>query len=212
MPPRPKLSREKILRAALAIVGEDGLEGLTIRRLATALGVTPMAVYRHFENKAEITLGLLEVIIGDAAPSDHQEQDWRAWILESFSRMYDALVEHPAVIPLLGTSVSFGRHALEQMDSALGVLMGAGLDAENAAHAFHSMISYTIGAVAIRSAAQRQLEDPERLIELLDATLGEDGGRAFSSVAAAAPHMGSFASRESFRDGIRRILDHLPAP
>ncbi len=216
MAPRPKLSREKILRVALRLASEAGLEGMTIRRLTAELGVTPMAVYRHFENKAEIVDGLLEVVIGDSAPSAHEEDDWREWLLETFLRMYDALVETPAVIPLLGSSASFGFHALEQMERVLTVMMREGMSAEESARSYQLMISYTIGAAAMRTAAHRQMkalgQAPERLRVIFDEQLRAADVPAFPHVLAAAPHLSSFTSREQFKRGVEMLIMGLKAP
>ena len=69
--PRGSLSREEILEAGLLIARRDELTRLTMKKLATELGVTPMAIYRHFENKAEVIDGVLDLFVRDAAVTEH---------------------------------------------------------------------------------------------------------------------------------------------
>ena len=111
VPLKLSLSREVILEVGLRIAREHDLGQLSIRLLASELGVTPMAMYRYFENKAEIIDGVIDRFVAEAAVTDHIEfrsrepaDDWRLWIQLTFGRMHGALCETPGVIPLLGSS------------------------------------------------------------------------------------------------------------
>jgi AcrR family transcriptional regulator len=81
-PARAVLSREAILRAALDVTDREGLEGLTLRKIAAELGASPMGVYRHFRNKAEILGELVDLVIG-LYDVTHQRADpdgaWEPW-------------------------------------------------------------------------------------------------------------------------------------
>jgi len=110
--PRAKLSLQAILRTALSIADRDGLDGLTLRKIASELGASPMSVYRHFRNKAEIVNGLVDRVVGDYDVTAHAEKDWRAWMRETFRQMRQALLAHPGIVPLLGTAAFAGSHPL----------------------------------------------------------------------------------------------------
>jgi len=76
-PVRPPLSRERVLRAAMAVADDGGLTALTIRSLAQHLGVKPMAVYHHVANKEAILDGIVDLVFAEfAVPSPGG--DWRA--------------------------------------------------------------------------------------------------------------------------------------
>ena len=214
MPPRSRLSRDKILRAALAIVDEVGLDGLTVRGLTARLGVTPMAIYRHFESKGEILDCLLEVVIADAAPTAHSTSQPRAWLVESFTRMYDALREHSAVIPLLGTSASWGFAAFEQVEAVFTVLEGAGLRPEEATRTFHALIAYTVGAAALQNAAKTQADrlgkDPAAWKAAVRSRMDKAAEARLPRVLRAAPHFASFASRKQFIAGLEAMVASTP--
>ena len=66
--PREPLSRERILGAAVALADQDGVESLSMRRLAQELGVVPMALYKHVANKDELLDGMIDVVVGEIDP------------------------------------------------------------------------------------------------------------------------------------------------
>jgi len=212
---RGTLSREQILQAALAIADRDGLGGLTIRKLAARLGVSPMGVYRYFRNKAEIVGGLVDLVAGEYKVASHQEDDWAEWVRETFCLMRKALLAHPGIIPLLGTAASSGPNAMAEMDAVLNVLGRAGIDRHTGASAFFTLISYTIGAVAIESHVQGENADesvdPEerrRQLRLLFEMASRPG---YPSIVDLTEHPAFFASDEEFVRGLDRILTGLKA-
>jgi TetR/AcrR family tetracycline transcriptional repressor len=207
---RPSLSRETILRASLHIADRDGLGGLTMRKIAGHLGSSPMGVYRHFRNKAEIVGGLVDLVIGDYDVTGHREPSWREWIRETFLRMRGALCAHPGIIPLLGAAAFSGNNALAILERVLEVLHRAGLG-EAAAPLFHTLMSYTIGSVAIESSALPRTADED------DLDVEEQRRRAqlsfevlprstYPNVVASAPQLAGFATNRHFLTGLDRIL------
>ena len=208
---RPSLSRETILRAALHIADRDGLGGLTMRKIAGRLGSSPMGVYRHFRNKAEIVGGLVDLVIGDCDVTGHREPSWREWIRETFLRMRGALRAHPGIIPLLGAAAFSGDNALAVLERVLEVLHRAGLD-EAAAPLFHTLMSYTIGSVAIESSAlprtsgEDDLEDVEEQRRRAQLSFEVLPRSTYPHVVASAPQLAGFATNRHFLTGLDRIL------
>lgn len=119
-PGRPKvgteiLSRESILRAALQLVDAGGVEALSMRRLATALGVDPMAIYRHLPDKAAVIAGMVALVFGEFQvpklddvtldQSSEGQEVWRTRI-RTFAAAYRALAQtHPNLLVYLVTSI-----------------------------------------------------------------------------------------------------------
>jgi TetR/AcrR family tetracycline transcriptional repressor len=216
-PARAELSREAILRAALAVSDREGLEGLTLRKIAAELGASPMGVYRHFRNKAEILAELVDLVIG-LYDVTHQRADprqaWEPWVRETFCAMRRALLAHPAIIPLLGAAAVEGDNALVVMEEVLGVLRAAGFG-QLAAPIFHTLMSFTIGAAAIegsmRTRASRGDEEdsaePLRRLRLLFELAPRS---RYPHIVESAGQLASFASEEQFRFGLDRILAAAP--
>src|SRR3954469_13181621 len=74
---RVPLSRDRVLRAAVALADDGGIESLSMRRLAQELGVVPMALYKHVANKDELLDGMVDVIVGEIQPPRHGA-DWKS--------------------------------------------------------------------------------------------------------------------------------------
>jgi len=207
---RATLSAEGILRAALLIADRDGLGGLTIRKIATDLGASPMGVYRHFRNKAEIVDGLVDLVVGDYDVMNHREADWRSWVRETFLRMRSALLEHPGIMPLLGSAAFAGTNAMCVMNRVLEVLIEAGLR-DDAVRIFHSLMSYTIGAVAIECSArvgalgldEPDLEERERQTRVSFEGLSRS---EYPHLVDLAPALARFVTEDQFLEGFDTIL------
>src|SRR5438552_7484921 len=96
-----RLSRETVAEGALALADADGLDAVTIRRLAQELGVTPMALYWHFKNKDELLVGLADHLLGGVKATRGPGDPW----LQQLRAMVEALLvvirAHPSLTDLL---------------------------------------------------------------------------------------------------------------
>ena len=162
MPPRdrPRLDRDRVLDTALALIDEEGLHRLTLRGLAKRLGVSPMGVYWHFENKADIVAQLVDHAVGgydvvpprsDAGPPDREND--LARLIRAFSEMYRGLDEHPGLLPLLSDPASIGPASRAVREALIGIFAALGLPRPGAERAYHHVMSYTIGALVMAHAS-----------------------------------------------------------
>ena len=152
MTTRKALSRELILNAAKKISNQSSVENVTIRKLAKDLDVTPMAIYRHFSNKAEILSELLDQFIYDAQVVNHDTEDWEAWLHVTFERMQQALSAHPHFLPLLGNAITLGENAVSVTEQVLMVLKD-NIREDLVVNAFFSLLNYTVGAATTKISA-----------------------------------------------------------
>lgn len=158
---RGSLSRDEIVEAGLAIAKIDDLNSLTMKTLAKALNVTPMAVYRHFENKAEIVDAVLDRLVQDAATTDHgiDPANWQEWLKETFRRIHNTFISAPGTLPMLDNLARFGPGLMEVFNDILGVLHAAGFTREQAVRATSALISQTLGSVKIDAMQDRSVAD-----------------------------------------------------
>jgi AcrR family transcriptional regulator len=142
--PRERLSRDRILQAAIAQADAGGLDGLSMRTLADRLGMAPMALYRHISNKDDLIDGMVDVVFSeiDVPASD---QDWRAAMRRRAISVRDALARHPWAVGLLESRATPGPANLRHHDAMIGTLLAAGFDMPLAAHAYALMDSYIYG-------------------------------------------------------------------
>ena len=150
-PRRVRLSRDRVLDAALAIADAGGLEALTIRSLAQELGAKPMSVYYHVDNKDEILDALVDVVFSEIA----LPVPGRAWRPEMARRAHSArgvLARHRWAIGLLESRRRPGPANLRHHDAVLATLRAAGFSAAMTAHAYALLDSYVYG-FALQEAA-----------------------------------------------------------
>jgi AcrR family transcriptional regulator len=141
---RTPLSRERILRAALAIADEGGETALTMQAIGRSLGVEAMSLYRHVRNKDDLLDGLVDLVFEEIElPADRS--DWRTAIRARAVSARAALRRHPWAIRLLESRTSPGPANLRSHDEALAVLLQAGFSATSATHAYNLLDSYVLG-------------------------------------------------------------------
>ena len=143
--PRAPLSKERVLRAAVELADAEGLDGLSMRRLAKELGVEAMSLYNHVANKDEILAGMLEVVVGEIElPSD--QDDWKVAMRRSAISTRDALRRHSWASSVWMSSQSGGPAQLRRTDWMLRTLREAGLPLDLVYHALHILEAYALGA------------------------------------------------------------------
>ena len=119
------LSRDKILDTALEILDREGLDGLSMRKLGTALGVEAMSLYNHIPSKSALLDGIHERILLSLDASTHA-RSWQTFIRHQALALHRALLAHPNAIPLFATRPAATPAAIERLDHYLSVLLRAG--------------------------------------------------------------------------------------
>jgi TetR/AcrR family tetracycline transcriptional repressor len=139
-----RLSRERIVAAALRIIDRDGLPSLNMRRIGTELDVGAMAVYRYFPNKAAILDAIVEAALCDLAEAA-SEREWRAAFRVTFLSLRTALARHPNALPLVASRPLASPQLKRRLESTRDVLLGAGFGENDALRLVHAGISLTVG-------------------------------------------------------------------
>jgi AcrR family transcriptional regulator len=168
--PRLPLTRNRILRTAIALADEAGIESLSMRRLGQALGVEAMSLYHHVANKEDLLDGMVDVVFGEVElPS--REGDWRTAMRRRADSFRAVLARHRWAIGLVDSRTAPGPATLRHHDAVLGCLRGAGFSVELAAHAFAALDSYLYGFAL----QERNLpfEAGEQTTELAEAILAQ---------------------------------------
>ncbi|MFE0699916.1 TetR/AcrR family transcriptional regulator C-terminal domain-containing protein [Streptomyces sp. NPDC058872] len=145
------LTRDTVLREAVALADEAGVGSLTMRKLAERLGVEAMSLYHHVANKDAILDGMVDEVFGEVGlPSD--ALDWKAAMRQRAVSMRNALSRHPWAIGLLDSRSNPGHRTLRHHDAVIGSLRAGGFSVAGAAHAFSLLDSYVYG-FALQEAA-----------------------------------------------------------
>jgi AcrR family transcriptional regulator len=184
----PSLSRERVCREALALVDEEGLDALSMRRLGARLGVEAMSLYRYVRDKADLLDALHAVVLGDLTPLALGQGSYRAQLQRLARGLRAALLEHPNVVALFATRPVRAPEAMVAVDAARAALERAGFAADVAAQAVMLVGVFTLGHV-----------------------LGEAHGEGRTSVALNGAPNEETSGAAAFEFGLEVILDGLAA-
>jgi AcrR family transcriptional regulator len=142
--PRSRLSRERVLKVAIAHADAGGLDALSMRKLADQLDVAPMALYRHVANKDDLIDGMVDVVFSEVGlPSIGP--DWRTATRQRAMSLRDVLARHRWAIGLMESRRNPGPANLRHHDAVIGSLRAGGFDMALVAHAYSVLDSYIYG-------------------------------------------------------------------
>jgi AcrR family transcriptional regulator len=145
--PQP-LSREAIVAAAIEIADADGLEAVSIRRLATKLDARPMSLYSHIGRKGDlIDLMVDEVMAGAVIPGGPPTDDWRAALRQIAQRTRESTRAHPWMIAAAFHRPFLGPNALRHIDQSLAAVSELPLSPERKRAVLLAVDTYTLGFV-----------------------------------------------------------------
>lgn len=142
---RGALTREEVLRAAVRLADEQGIEALSMRKLGQALGVEAMSLYNHVANKEEILDGIVDLVVGEIALPESAPPDWKQAMRKRAITAHEVLLRHPWATMLLLSRANVGPAMLRYVDATIGCLREAGFSFTMADHAWNALDSYIYG-------------------------------------------------------------------
>ena len=221
---RGRLSRERVLAAALALVDREGLSALSMRRLAAELGVEAMALYRYTPGKDALLDGLVEAFhwelqealeeerpeAAERGPGNVAAAGWRSDLHRTARETYRVSLRHPQVVPLLATrmlTVPLSRlppSVLRTQERVLALLARAGLDDHRTQLLYRAVTAWLLGYafVELRTVVNNP-DEPEPAIRL---GLHRMPAQEFPLLRATAPALAERAGEQSLADGLDALL------
>ena len=147
--PRVPLSRERVLRAAVDLADEGGIESLTMRGLGQKLGVEAMSLYNHVANKDDILDGMVDAVmseINDAVSEiDVPSGEWRTAMRRRVLSAREILLRHPWAPGVIESRTETSTQMLRYYDSMIGLFLEAGFSTDLTHHAMHALGSRALG-------------------------------------------------------------------
>ena len=207
--PRTPLTRERVLQAAVALADHEGVGSLSMRWLASELGVKAMSLYHHVPGKQALLDGMVDLVFGEIElPA--ADGDWKAAMRRRAVSAREVLGRHPWAIALMESRRTPGPANLRHHDAVLGCLRRAGFPVALTAHAYSILDAYIYG-FALQEASL-PFETPEETAELASEMM-----EAFP--ADAYPHLTELTVQhvlqpgydygEEYQFGLELILDGL---
>jgi len=208
--PNP-LSRERIVRAAIRLADADGLDAVSLRKVATALDVGPMRLYGYIAGKEELLDLMVDAVYAEIRPAG---DSWREVLRSHAEATRQAAHEHEWLADLLGGRPQLGPHALANGETVMAALGGLGVDAVMPVGA--AVNAYVIGAVR-REIAERRAERATGMDKRRwQASLGPYLERAFATgrfpaLATVVHDAAHLDADQTFRIGLDFLLDGIEA-
>ncbi|MEU6715687.1 TetR/AcrR family transcriptional regulator C-terminal domain-containing protein [Nonomuraea sp. NPDC046802] len=196
------LARDTVVRAALELLDEVGLDGLSVRRLAARLGVQNPALYWHFRNKQELLDEMARELLAPEMGGPREEESWREWLTRRAHRYRRMLLSHRDGARLISGS-NPGPEVAQAFERELRMLVELGFTPAQGLHAIGSISHYTLGFVLNEQAArERQARGDAQELSAYD---------EFPLTVAGVRESGAPTSEEAFAHGLRLILDGVAA-
>jgi AcrR family transcriptional regulator len=208
---RHQLTRERVVAEALSVIGEQGVQALTMRHLAARLGVVPGALYHHVRNKQQLQDLVLDNVLAEVDVHLDPSLAWVEQLKVLAHRLRQVLEAHPGVAGILKTRDPLGPHSLALAEGFLGPLQAAGFADREAGLAFFLLVDYTIGFAVSgtpTSVNEQRVRDPATRAQLHQFFRSLPPDR-FPALVALGEHVWVDNRDERFTAGLHVLVDGL---
>ena len=202
--PRIPLSKQRVLRAAIAFADEHGIEALSMRKLAKELGVEAMSLYKHVANKDAILSGIIDMVASEIELPDGP--DWRTALRRNAISARDVFVRHQWAGRLWMSQQSGGEARLRLSDWMLKRLREAGFSGDLIYHAFHILEAHTLGFTVMQLSFPYKGEELAGMANMFLEQIGDDYPDLVEHVKA---HLEPPTGEGGFEIGLDLLLDGL---
>jgi AcrR family transcriptional regulator len=148
---RAGLSRGPVLEAARRIADAEGVDRLTMRRLAAELGVMPNTLYTYFPDKEALLDALVDDLLAGVEAGDPATEDWREGLVRVMDSSRQLLLAHPELVSVFIARPGLGPNAARLGERTLELLARAGLEGERAVEALRVLLVYSLGFAAFQA-------------------------------------------------------------
>lgn len=169
---RRGLTRNLVVAEARSLLAEEGMDGLSMRRLAQRLGASTMALYNHIRDRKDLIGQITQAVVREwEVPPD--QEDWRQQIRAIFRSLRKVCLDNASAMPLIETAEALDAAFFRPMETALAALQKEGMNSGEALRAYYLLTNYTLGQVSYETrgpfrsmepaeAIRRGMLDPQR--------------------------------------------------
>jgi AcrR family transcriptional regulator len=212
-PAKPALTREGIVTVAVEIMRAEGLQKVTMRRLAQELDTGPASLYVYVANTDELHAAVLDELLGTVGPAP-AEGTWNARLEALLTGYTVMLFEHPALARAALVARPSGEHYVRLVETVLALLAEGGVPAAQAAWGVDVLLQYAT-ATASEQATRDQLADAESDWDALTRALRGASSDTHPQIAALGPRLLAGTPQQRLSWGFQVLLNgitHTPAP
>jgi TetR/AcrR family transcriptional regulator, tetracycline repressor protein len=206
---RAGLVRGEVLARARSLAGGEGLERVTMRRLAAELGVAPNALYTYFPDKAALLDAIFDDLLGEIEVAGNAGGRWQDDLAELMRASRRLVLAHPGLATLFLTRPG-GANGARLGEATFRRLERGGVVGGRAVMALRALLSYTLGFAAMEVARLAEPERGERSARARE-RMGNLAPESFRATRALAPDLAAHADEEDFEAGLRWLIDGIAA-
>ncbi|MCG2622935.1 TetR/AcrR family transcriptional regulator C-terminal domain-containing protein [Arthrobacter sp. I2-34] len=207
MPHRTHLTGEDVARKALEMIDELGLDGLSMRKLAAALGVAPMTIYSYFTDRDALLDGVAQLLYGEIEAPSGSQGGPRDTLIRIMMSVRGMLLRHPNAITLIASRPPRTLDALAFVEAGCRALRREGISARDTARAYRALAAYSLGT-AMTEAGRYFTEHPAT--QLAAGPLSERTiTRHLPNVAEIGPYLDQLDDAAEFEYGLDLTLDRF---
>ena len=204
-PKVPLIAKRKALEVALDIVDNEGIDSLSIRRLAERLNVNGASLYHHFENKEEIVVGAAKLALEEVRTPQTRDEPWQIWIMRNARQLRQALREHPDLIPVMLRREPLGIGVV-QLDATVVLLEREGVPIGAIAPLITALELFAIGSALHEARAEGTSTGKD-----IDPVRTPNLGRALELASVSADDIFDLVCRQII-DGVLAAATDKPSP
>ena len=141
---RPQLTRERVVAAGIELADRDGIESISMRKLAQELGVEAMSLYTHVRNKDDLLDGMADAVVGEI-PTSADGADWKTSLRQMVFAARRVMLRHTWAPRVIESRTTLGPAMMRYADTVIGVLREGGFTIAQAHHALHIFGSRLLG-------------------------------------------------------------------
>jgi AcrR family transcriptional regulator len=198
-----------VVEAALRVADEEGIDGLSLRRLAGELGVTPMSIYRHVRNKSHLLDLMAESLLEQIDLAPEEDQTWQERMRRLLGSYHAIVAAHPSMPLVVSRPLAVAPAERRAAEALLAIMKQAGFDAAQSARLMQVMAGMVLGPAIHRALWAHAEEEPS------DADREEEDTEAFASefpnLATVGPLIDWYGSADADRVTLDLLIGGLEA-
>ncbi|MBI5086674.1 MAG: TetR/AcrR family transcriptional regulator C-terminal domain-containing protein [Acidobacteria bacterium] len=144
---RPRLTKHDVIAAALRLLDSDGIEALSMRRLAAELGIEAMSLYSHVDSKDALLTSVLDLAIEELPVPSPADGDWKDWVRAWMQGARQVFSNHPNLFHVIRSGTALGPGVLGKIDALMARLHAAGFDSPAQLRIWHLLRAYLFGTL-----------------------------------------------------------------
>ncbi|WP_235735247.1 TetR/AcrR family transcriptional regulator [Nocardioides alcanivorans] len=212
----PRTSRSDVLAAARLIIERDGWEKLTVRRLAGEIGVSPMTIYHHIEDRGDLLVQLVNDQLA-RTPTPEFPEDPRDRIVAAGVAGRDALAAQPWIAEVVTTDgflSRLGGTSIWMVEAIVSGALASGCTAEQAILVFRNTWYFTVGEILVRANTRTRRADAgatasAAIFSHPDPSVSDHDAAELPGLAAVGKHWVEVSARDTFAEGLAALVDGL---